>query len=433
MHLKYSMNKIKIALLLTLGLSSFNSLAGPPGSGWQLKYQDSFDGNRLKSNWIFREDSHFQRNNVEVSNGTLKIKNTMDGAHNTGAWIESGPSFGRTGSRGQYGYFEARVRIRGGAANGKIWPTWWVWGGNINENNRRNTTEFDIFEYNGFALYDEPTSSHHYRNRRSVGINDSRNFTSTNEYEAPLGRDENGWHNWGLLWSPKQVSFYYDGRKVYTSNLPLDAKNERRPLRLIFSSSPHVRDGVNGASDPEQPDNPRPAANLPRPNERLPIFEVDWVRVWQTGLAERQRFVNLIKDNGNRFAIDGGFNGIEGTEVKLFRRNNQNNNQDWVEIDRGNGFVSYRKRFTNQCIDGGPVGSGPEVKLFYCGTNNRNQHWKKVSAGNGRFRLLKRNQQQFSLDGRGVNRNDLPIQLGASNRANRNQHWLINQRVGIGG
>ncbi len=136
-----------------------------------------------------------------------------------------------------------------------------------------------------------------------------------------------------------------------------------------------------------------------------------------------QTTFNIQKRNTNH-SIDGNRGAIVGTQAYLWRTNNNNVNQQWIEINRGNGFFSYQKIDTNLCLDGGNGGSRAQpVILFNCNSTNRNQHWRKVSTSGGSFRLEKRNAPGFSIDGNRGASNRQSIYLWNSNNNNVNQQW----------
>ena len=136
--------------------------------------------------------------------------------------------------------------------------------------------------------------------------------------------------------------------------------------------------------------------------------------------------VHMVKRNATGFAIDGGRGGVSGQSVYLWEENDNNANQQWVEIDRGNGFYSYEKRGTNYCIDGNNGGAnGQDAFLWTCAASNQNQHWKKVSAADGTYRLEKRNSPRYSLDGNRGGASAQNVYLWGSNDNNPNQQWYI--------
>ncbi|WP_298315785.1 RICIN domain-containing protein [uncultured Aquimarina sp.] len=415
-----NLNKNLLILIVGLLFLPFTTFSQPPGSGWNVVYADEFDGNNINENrWFVRTNGVFTRDQVVVNNGTLKLNNTYtNNGVIKGGWITSKQKFGGGSGNIKYGFYEARVRIQWNP-NGSIWPTWWIWGNRVNG---VTTTEIDIMEYSGFSkLYfnNRATSSHHYRGKVNIG---GSNQTTTSA-QSVLNRNPFEWHRWGILWTPNELSFYYDGVKYMSSSQPGDARNSNDPLGLIFSTSPHT---IN--ADPEQPDNPR-SENAARPGQNFPALEVDWVRVWTGGNTGggngggNNPVVAIKKGNATNFGIDGNNGGGDGQNVYLWSASNGNINQQWVEINRGNGYYSYQKRNTNFCLDGGNGGAnGQNVYLWTC-NNNQNQHWRKVNLGNGKYRLEKRNAPGFSIDGGNGGSNGQNLYLWSSSNGNQNQHW----------
>jgi len=146
-----------------------------------------------------------------------------------------------------------------------------------------------------------------------------------------------------------------------------------------------------------------------------------------TTIAQTNTTVQILKRNASSFAIDGNRGAEEAQDVYLWSENENNINQQWIEIDRGNGYFSYQKSQTRFCLDGGNGGANSQnVYLWACATNNHNQHWLKVSVGQGNYRLEKRNAPGFSIDGNNGGENAQSIYLWESNNNNRNQHWSFN-------
>ena len=136
--------------------------------------------------------------------------------------------------------------------------------------------------------------------------------------------------------------------------------------------------------------------------------------------------VTMRKRNASNYALDGGNGSGNGNNVKLWRYNASNVNQQWIEIDRGGGYYSYQKMNTNHCIDGSSGGSnGNNVKLWACNSTNRNQQFKKISMGGGAYRLEKRNASSYSIDGNGGSSNGQNVHMWSNNNNNRNQHWIF--------
>ncbi|MBQ4802126.1 RICIN domain-containing protein [Aquimarina sp. MMG015] len=136
--------------------------------------------------------------------------------------------------------------------------------------------------------------------------------------------------------------------------------------------------------------------------------------------------VHITKRNATGFAVDGMGDGADGQNVYLWSANQNNVNQQWIEIDRGNGYYSYQKIGTNYCIDGNNQGANRQnVYLWSCAQDNQNQHWKKVSVGGGAYKLIKRNAPGYALDGGSNGANAQNIQLYDASNTSQNLQWII--------
>jgi len=132
--------------------------------------------------------------------------------------------------------------------------------------------------------------------------------------------------------------------------------------------------------------------------------------------AQEHSIVQMVKRNASNFAIDGGRGGENTQNVYIYNEAESNVNQQWYEIDRGNGYFSYQKVNTELCLDGNRGGERAQnVYLWSCGDNNFNQHWLKVDMGAGHYRLEKRNAPGFSIDGGMNGENEQNVHLWSSN------------------
>ncbi len=161
-----------------------------------------------------------------------------------------------------------------------------------------------------------------------------------------------------------------------------------------------------------------------RKNLRLCLQLVLGLSLSLPGLTHAATFV-MEKQNTD-YAIDGNGGAIVQQQVYLWNTNLNNANQNWVQLNRGGGYYSYRKQNTSLCLDGGNGGARRQpVVLMPCETNNQNQHWRKVKVFNGTeiYRMEKRNAPGFSIDGGGGASLRQPIYLWNSNSNNVNQQW----------
>ena len=136
--------------------------------------------------------------------------------------------------------------------------------------------------------------------------------------------------------------------------------------------------------------------------------------------------VQIRKSNAADFALESATGGANGQNVYLWSANAADVNQQWVEINRGNGLYSYQKNGTNFCLDGNRGGAqGQNVYLWTCGSNNQNQMWEKESVGDGSFRLVKSNAAGFAIDGGNGGARNQNVQLSNSSSSSTNLNWII--------
>jgi len=136
--------------------------------------------------------------------------------------------------------------------------------------------------------------------------------------------------------------------------------------------------------------------------------------------------VHITKSNASDFAIDGNWGADNYQGIYLWDENENNVNQQWLEINRGDGYYSYQKSGTDYCIDGGKGGAKRQaVYLYRCSDDNQNQHWEKIAASGGTYRLQKRNSPDYSLDGSNGGENGQAVYLWTSNTSTKNQRWFI--------
>jgi beta-glucanase (GH16 family) len=168
----------------------------------------------------------------------------------------------------QYGRMEARIRVPAGAG---LWPAFWMLGDSIQQVGWPACGELDIMENIG----KEPTAIH--------GSIHGPGFTGTalgERYLAPGGVPwSQGFHNYGLIWSPGKVQYYVDSpSNVYAtflrSSLPAGAVWPFDQGKFFFILNLAV-----GGDWPGPPDR-----STQFPAQML----VDYVRVWQRPLTGEQ-------------------------------------------------------------------------------------------------------------------------------------------------
>ncbi len=197
-----------------------------------MVWSDEFDGDELSAdNWLFETGDHGWGNNerqnyvaddnVEVSNGTLKVHaiRNDDGLGTvtyTSARLNSRESF-------RFGRMEFRAKIPEHRGNG-LWPALWMLGSNIGSVGWPGCGEIDIMEYVSFEADQVHFSIHSLANNHTNG-------TQITSGPVPLETIEEEFHNYGILWTDSYIKFYIDD----ISNVQL---NFERPTSAGFEGWP---------------------------------------------------------------------------------------------------------------------------------------------------------------------------------------------------
>ena len=136
--------------------------------------------------------------------------------------------------------------------------------------------------------------------------------------------------------------------------------------------------------------------------------------------------VHITKRSASNYALDGNRGGLNGQSIYLYDANQNNINQQWAEIERGDDYFSYQKFGTSFCIDGGRGGArNQDVYLWSCSDTNYNQQWRKVSADDGAFQLIKRNAPNWAVDGGSGGANTQNVDLNDSSESSADLQWFI--------
>ena len=169
--------------------------------------------------------------------------------------------------------------------------------------------------------------------------------------------------------------------------------------------------------------------------DRGSLMNVNWLRFTAPNITDdnnNNTVVHITKRNATGFALDGNRGGANGQNLYLWNENNANVNQQWIEIDRGNGYYTYQKMGTNFVIDGDNGGSNRQnVHLWTINENNQNQHWQKVAVGRGVFKLIKRNAPGFALNGGNGGADGQNVNLFDASSTSQNLQWIITEIPGV--
>jgi beta-glucanase (GH16 family) len=238
-------------------------LPGGP-SAWRLVWQEEFDKGEadLDARWAAQNgpSTHILcsrwRENAVAGNGTLRLVNRKESRG--GQQWTSGSVW--TKERFTYGYFEARYRYA--AASGTN-NSFWLMTNTPGEPEKGKRFEIDINEG-------------HYPNEINTNIHNHSDVTTNSDGKkthpvAPktLLIDQEGkpadlaaeFHVYGLLWTPDELVFYFDGREIRREKN--DFAHSPSPVWLSLAIVPwagKVTDAINGT-----------------------FMEIDYVRVFERG------------------------------------------------------------------------------------------------------------------------------------------------------
>ncbi|MFC5050753.1 RICIN domain-containing protein [Rubritalea spongiae] len=172
----------------------------------------------------------------------------------------------------------------------------------------------------------------------------------------------------------------------------------------------------------------QPNANRPtsKPQLEAKPWAFEQLQYLEANLTvSREKYVQLRKRNALDYCING-IGAENGNNVRLYGYKPTNPNLMWEEIDRGDGYFSYKKRGTNYCLDGGNGGAlNQNVYLWLEDANNYNQQWKKIPMDDGCYKLVKRNASGFGINGGGGGANNQNVHLWNSSHPSQNLHWFI--------
>ncbi len=233
-------------------------------NNYSLVLMEDFQGNSLNSKrWNYLEENTVRgfgkmlRSNVVVSNGTLKLyakRETGAAGHESfsGAMISTEHSLNQ-----RYGYFETKAKL-----NKQIGPNIAFWLLQHSVGMAKNPpnpaiygTEIDAFEYHRAAGADSL-----YYNLHWNGYNFSNGTHRTTGISAYVPSVSDGFHIFGLEWTPKDYIFFVDGVETGRMNIAIS----HVPEFIIFSTEINGYGGDRFKMSSTTPD----------------VLEVDYLKVY---------------------------------------------------------------------------------------------------------------------------------------------------------
>lgn len=240
-----------------------------------LLWSDEFDGEDWdRSNWYPELGASGWGNNewqnytgidqnIEVSDGTLKIHALLEGngqrrGDYTSARMLTYETF-------LYGRMEIRAKMPEHKGNG-LWPAIWMLGDGIrNGQSWPDCGEIDIMEYVSYDPGKTHASLHTASNNHRLG-------TALGSGAVSLPTMEEQFHIYGLIWEEDSITFYIDEptNVIYRYLKPTNATNDNWPFDqphffLLNMAVGGDWGGVRGVDDSIFP----------------ATFEIDYVRVYE--------------------------------------------------------------------------------------------------------------------------------------------------------
>jgi autotransporter-associated beta strand protein len=288
----------------------------PSGTNWALTFADEFNGASLDtfkwSNGHPWNPSSSDPSNVTVSGGVLNLNAVrVNSTTFTGAGVSTeNPSysqlFGMT-----YGYVEANMKMPSLPGS---WPAFWMlesgWPPELDIN------EFPVFVNGGFSAYNYSDNIHYTNSSGSAAS------LGNGVHYAGVGNLTQGFHHYGIGWTPTSVTFYCDGNVQSTITDPTAianlVKNGGGPMYLLLDNS-------GGGSWPGVP------SESQWPDGAVSNLQVDWVRVWKdtsgtaTSIAWSNKAANGVGSWTDGTAWSGGQVPQLGSQTAIFGANSVNN------------------------------------------------------------------------------------------------------------
>lgn len=314
MSLRYTLIAVIAALLLLGGWGTDGRVAAqiPDVPGWQLAWQDEFDGPQIdtdswdvinRRNSQNNEKQYYRPEQASIVDGKLRITATnepISGKDYRSARLES---FGTYGP----GRFEARIDL---PTTQGMWPAFWLYPRDLQWPTRG---EIDILENRG----SQPllvSSAYHWQTNPGPCCDQHRYVSeeyTTEDGGEPVNFHE-GFHVYAVEWEKTQLRFYVDGEMHY--------RVLQTPDRPIFDTPKNIL--LNLAVGGDFGGDPNGTTIFPQ------HMDVDYVRYWerQTGMAgdydgdgavtaaDYVVWRNLRGENGTGLPADGSGNGSVGPE-----------------------------------------------------------------------------------------------------------------------
>jgi beta-glucanase (GH16 family) len=240
-------------------------------SGYNLVWNDEFEGTSLSDNWVFEigdgcpnicgwgnnELEYYRRENAEVKDGYLFITARQESFGNKNYTST------RIKTQGKKSFTYGRIDVRAALPKGQgIWPAIWMLGDNITTVNWPACGEIDIMEMIGGNADGRDNTVHgtvHWDNNGSYA-----NFGGSKKKNSGIFKDD--FHVFSIIWDAEKIVWLLDNVPYHEIDTrPVGLDEFRKPFFLL----------LNVAVGGNWPGNPDGTTIFPQQ------MVVDYVRVFQ--------------------------------------------------------------------------------------------------------------------------------------------------------
>lgn len=251
-----------------------------------------------------------------------------------------------------------------------------------------------------------------------VQFNYYTNGVGGHEYLYDLGFDASkGFHQYGFLWLPGSITWYVDGKAVYTATRDIPST----PGKIMMNVWPGI-----GVDDWLKPYNGRTGL----------VAQYDWASFTQvdygqgssntsntSGFNAGTQYKIISKKSGKALDVSWG-NSADGTNILQYSYNS-NPNQKWYLESTGDGYYVIRSAMTGKVVDveGNSKNNGANV-LQWSYNGGQNQQWKIEHVKDGYYKIISRRSGKC-LDVEKASTADNANVLQWNYSGNDNQLWKI--------
>jgi Glycosyl hydrolases family 16 len=229
-------NALDLGAYRQIWADEFNGAAGArPAQHWF--FFDGWGSGKWRDAHYTDQDAYLDGTGNLYLRSRVKDGKFMTSYLQTYSW-QASPSQWTTFGPGRGKYIEARVDLSRMQARGP-WAAFWLFDpSDTYDGNPSNGTEIDIMEYivdGGWML-----------NRYNVANHWGSSEASIIDAGAYGKNMRSGWHTFGLEWTSSRLTYYMDGKQVWSTTRGVSTSNEQALMLTIeYDQGPGDAWGIN--------------------------------------------------------------------------------------------------------------------------------------------------------------------------------------------